>query len=92
MNGGYSMVNCDGMNLLSQSAQTIKGLYKRVTRAVGTGKPVQAYNCVYGEGVPMTPINVFVIKEDNVYICTASILQVRVASNDSVTITSLLTD
>lgn len=84
------MIDCGGMNLLAQSAQTISGLYAKCTKALATGKPMLANNCVYGTGVKMTPIPVFAIVEDSTIIFTASILQVRVASNDSVTIVSLL--
>lgn len=88
--GGYSLIDCGSMNLLAQSAQTIDGLYDQVKTAYKSNKPIIAENCVYGEGVKMTPIAVMVIEEAGVYICTASILQIRVAEDNSVTITSLL--
>ena len=88
---GYVMVDCGGMNLLADSAQTIAGLYARCTEAYASGKQILAYNANYGENVPMTPIPVFGIIEAGVYILTASSLQIRVTSADSVTITSLLT-
>lgn len=91
-NGGYVMIDCKKMNLLSQTSQEINGLYNEVKKAMALGKPIQAYNCEYGTGVPMTPIEVFAIEEDGLLICTASILQIRIASNDTVTITSLLAD
>ena len=86
------MVDCGGANLLAQSPQTISGLYAKCKTAMESGKPVLAYNCQYGSGVPMSPIPVFGILEDGVYIFTASILQVRVANTDAVTIVSLLGD
>ena len=49
-----------------------------------------ACNCEYGDGVPMTPIQVMTIVEDGTYICTASILHIRVGADDGVTIVSLL--
>ena len=88
--GGYVMVDCGGINLLSQSSQTVTGLYAKAKEAYDSNKPVIAMNCFYGEGVKLTPINVFAILEGDVYIFTASILQIRVASNDAVTITSLV--
>lgn len=90
-NGGYVMVDCKKLNLLSQSSQTVAGLYDACTDAIRTGKPVLACNCEYGEGVPMTPISVMMIVEAGTVIATASILQIRVADNDAVTIESLLT-
>lgn len=92
MNGGYAMVDCKGLNLLAQSSQTIDGLYAACEEAYNSGKTILAYNCVYGTGVPVTPITVFAIKESGTFIFTASILQIRVASNDAVTIVSLLGD
>lgn len=89
--GGYIMVDCKGMNLLAQSSQTIDGLYKKVEEAYKSGKSIMACNCVYGTGVPLTPISVFAIEEDGTYIFTASILQVRVADDDTVTIANLIT-
>jgi hypothetical protein len=49
-----------------------------------------ADHCQYGDGVEMSPIPVMAILEAGVYIFTASILQVRVAADDTVTIVSLL--
>lgn len=87
---GYCVVDCKGLNLLSQDSQTISGLYARCAAADFTNNLVIATNCQYGEGVELSPIPVFGIKEDNVYIFTASILQIRVSSDDSVSIVSLL--
>lgn len=88
---GYISIDCKGLNLLAESSQTITGLYAAVTEAIESGKPMYAVNCNYGSNVPVTPIQVFAIEEDGTYICTASILQIRVTSANAVTITSLLT-
>ena len=88
---GYIVIDCKGLNLLSQESQTIKGLYERCIEADFTDKLIIATNCEYGEGVEMSPIPVFCIIENGVFIFTASILQIRVSSDDSVVITSLLT-
>lgn len=90
MNSGYIMVDCAGINLLSQSSQSKTGLYAECIAATNSGKPIIAYNLEYGSGVKMTPVPVFSIIEAGVFIGTASILQVRVAPDDSVTITSLI--
>lgn len=89
--GGYTMVDCKGMNLLAQSTQTISGLFADVDSAFKTGKPIQAYNCVYGTGVALTPINVFAIKEAGNYKLTASILQITVTPDNEVTVLNLVT-
>lgn len=90
MKGGYIMIDCKGLNLLSQSSVTVSGLHAAVTAAISKNKPIYAYNCTYGSGVKMTPIQVMCIIEDGTAVCTSSILQIRVAANDAVTITSLL--
>ena len=90
MNGGYVMVDCKGLNLLAQSSQTVNGLYEVCKDAYNSGKPIIAYNCVYGTGVPLTPIQVFAIEEAGKFIFTSSILQIIVDDDDSVVIASLL--
>ena len=90
MNGGYIMIDCKGLNLLATESQTIDGLYAESEAALATGKPVIANNCEYGEGVPMSPISCFAIAQGGEFCFSASILQIWVASNDSVRIVSLL--
>ena len=92
MNGGYILVNCKGLNLLAQSSQTINGLYKECVAAMNSGKPVIAANCVYGAGVPMSPVPVMCIIEGDYVVFTSSILQVWVKNDDTVTIESLITN
>lgn len=87
---GYIMVDCQSLNLLASESQTINGLYSRCIEVFDTGKPIIAVNCEYGEDVPMTPISVWAIIEAGTVILTASILQIRVASDDSVTIVPLI--
>jgi len=88
--GGYISVDCKGLDLLADDTQNIEGLYDDCKAALAVGCPVIAYNCEYGEGVPMTPISVFGIIEAGTIIFTASILQIRVDEDDDVTIVSLL--
>ena len=90
--GGNILVDCGGLNLLAETSQTITGLYAKAKKAHELNKPIIATNCVYGSGVKLSPIPVFAINEAGTIILTASILQVRVASNDAVTITNLITD
>lgn len=87
---GYINIDCKGLNLLAQESQTIDGLYSACLEALATNKPINAVNCEYGEGVPMTPVAVMAINEAGTIIFTASILQVRIEADDSVTIVSLL--
>lgn len=94
MNGGYVMIDCKGLNLLSEASQTIDGLYEKSAEALATGKPIIVNNCEYGDGVPMTPTPVMGIEEEedgtSTIVFTASTLQIRVSSDDSVEIVDLL--
>ena len=90
MSNGYIMIDCQSLNLLAGESQTIPGLYARCIEAIDTGKPIIAVNCEYGEDVPMTPISVMAIIEAGIVIFTASIWQIRVASDDTVTIVPLI--
>lgn len=87
---GYISIDCKKLNLLAQDSQTISGLYADCIAAMETNKLIIAVNCEYGEGVPMSPISVMGIIEAGVCIFTASILQIRVASDDTVTIVPLI--
>lgn len=90
MNGGYAMIDGTGVNLLSESSQTVTGLYAQCDTAFKSGKPVWAYGMLYGAGHALSPVPLFLNLEDGVYIGTCSILQVRITSQDAVTIVSLL--
>ena len=90
MANGYIMVDCKSLNLLADASQTINSLYESSIEAIMSGKPIIAVNCEYGENVPMTPIPVMAIIEAGVAILTTSILQIRVANDDSVTIVPLI--
>lgn len=90
-NGGYVMIDCKGMDLTKGSTeQTIAGIYNDVQSAMETGKPIVAYNCIWGADKPVTPINVFAIQFDGQVIVTSSTLQVVVGSNDHITINNMV--
>lgn len=94
MNGGYVMVDGKGLDLTANEAQTIGGLFNDLKNALASGKPVFGYNCVWGvnNDAPLSPIAFFVQKwNDNLIVCTSSILKIDVTSADSVTITNLTT-
>lgn len=91
-NGGYQIIDCKELNLLGGSTPQIKtGFYKKLKQAMKSNKPIYAYNCIYGAGHPMTPIQVFAQQEDaNTIVATSSILQIWCTKADSVTIASLV--
>lgn len=93
MNGGYVMIDCKGLDLTSREEQTINGLYNDMVSAIKSGKPLVAYNCVWGSNndSPMTPISFFVQNWSNsMVVGTASILNITCTSADKVTVTSLV--
>ena len=47
MNGGYAMVDCTGVDL--SDLGTVTGLYKKVSGALETDKPIVLYNIVNGD-------------------------------------------
>lgn len=89
MKGGYALIDCKGLNLLSDSSQTVSGLFARLGKAIKDNKPVYAANCKWGTN-PITPIPVLVNDDGSgSHICTSSTLQIWVASDDSVTIVNM---
>ena len=91
MKAGYVLVNCSGLDLTNESTQTISGLYKKVQAAMATGKAIIAENIIWGTGKPITPIACFAIDMGSTYgiYITASTLQIRVNSDDEVTIVNM---
>ena len=90
MDAGIIMVDCKGLDLLAESTQEISGLYARLTEARATDKVVVAHNIVWGDSGKTSPIPVILTApEANLYIATASTLQIRVSSTDEVTIVNM---
>lgn len=92
--GGYAMIDCKGLNLLGGSTpQTISGIYAESLTAITSGKAIFAHNCIYGNGHDMSPVAVMgQIESEDTVIFTASILQIIVKNDDTVTIESLITN
>lgn len=59
MKGGYIIADCTGIDLTSVSSQSIPGIWEKAKTAIASGKPIVAHNCVYGEGVPVSPVTCF---------------------------------
>ena len=86
---GYISIDCKGLDLLSESSQTISGLYDAIQEAIESGKPIYACNMVWGDVSAISPVQVFTVQFDGYVICTASTLQVIVTTDDAVTINNL---
>lgn len=91
-NGGYAMVDCRGLDLTDSNPQTITGLYADMVKAIKSGKPLIAVNCVWGSNGdnPLTPIHFFAQQwSSNLVVGTASILNISCTDQDVVTVTDL---
>ena len=88
MKAGYVLVNASGLDLTSESSQTIAGLYNKVKAAMATGKMIIAENIIWGSDGVISPIPVFAIDMGSTYgiYLTASTLQIRVSPSNVVTI------
>lgn len=65
LKSGYALIDCKGLDLTGGStAQTISGLYARLTEVMKYGKPLIAENCIMGTGKPMAPLNVSAYQYD----------------------------
>ena len=91
MKAGYVLVDCKGLDLLSESTQTISGLYAKLVEAMKTGKMIIAENMVWGDDGTISPVHVFAIDMGSTYgiYCTASTLQIRVSPANVVTIVNM---
>ena len=90
MNGGYVLVDCDGLEINTDQKQTINGIFARVEKAYNTDKPIYAYNCEFN-ALKMSPVAVMVNPyTGGVYVCTASTLQIIVDPDDGVTINNFI--
>lgn len=89
MKGGYTLIDCGGLNLLADEAQTIAGLYERCLDAYYAGTLVVACNCTYGDDIPTSPFTAILLVDDGDVILITSIYQVTIDEDDEVTIALL---
>lgn len=92
-NGGYIMVDCTGIDLNTDTKQTISGIFNKVATAFKSGKPVYCVNATFnisGTGNTVSPVAVMVNSDENGgYVATASTLQLWIDSDDGVTIVNM---
>ena len=92
LNGGYFMIDCKGLDLTDETEQTIPGLYAQMQKGIKSGKPLLAYNCVWGinSDAPLSPISFFAQQWNSTLVVgTASILNITCSSADKVNVTNL---
>lgn len=87
MSGGYFLVDCEGLDLTSKTSVTKTGFWKKAVEALATNKPIVAYNCIYGEGKPVSPVTSFgwYLAEDSIVIVGAT-LHIIIGDDDSVVV------
>ena len=87
MNGGYFLLDCTGLDLKKDTAQSITGCWQKTVDAIAANKPIIAHNCVYGSGVPVSPVTCFgwYIASDEIVIVGAT-LHIHVKDNDTATV------
>lgn len=90
MKGGYSMIDCGGLDLIKGSTpQTIAGLRAQCESALKVDKMVIACNCVWDEK-PVTSIPVMLVKIGDDIIGSFGTLQIWVDKDSVVTIVNLV--
>lgn len=87
---GYIIIDCTGIDMLSESSQSLTGLYARVQEAINSSKPIYATGLTWGEQGTMSPIEIFTVQFDGYVVCTASTIQIIVGADDSITINNLI--
>lgn len=87
MKGGYFMLDCEKLDLTSDTEVKKTGFWNKAKEAIAAGKPLIAYNCVYGTGVPVSPVTCFgwYISTTEIVIVGAT-LHIHVTSADKVRI------
>lgn len=87
MNGGYYMVNISGLDLTDTDPQSISGIWNDAVKAIATGKPIVAHGCVYGSGVPVSPVTCFgwYISATEIVIVGAT-LHIHIKSDNTATV------
>lgn len=87
MNGGYFLLDCTGLDLTKDTAQSITGCWQKTVDAIAANKPIIAHNCIYGTGVPVSPVTCFgwYIASDEIVIVGAT-LHIHVKDNDTATV------
>lgn len=91
--GGYQIIDCGGLDMTDNKAQTITGIFAKALKACEDGTFVLATNVVWGSNndSPLTPLPVFLQKwSDELVVATCSIYSVQITDKDVCTVVSLV--
>ncbi len=89
MNGGYIMIDWGGVELTSETAQTIAGIYSATKAALETGKMVVVTNCK-DSGTALSPFPAIIKAGAEALVCTIPNYQITITNSNSVTVTSTI--
>lgn len=91
MNGGYFLVDCEGLDLTKDTAQSITGIWEKAQTALSVNKPIIAQNCIYGTGKPVSPVTCFgwKIADDEIVIVGAT-LHIHIKDDDTATVLDVI--
>lgn len=86
LKGGYAMIDCKGLELTETDPQEIEGVWEIAKKALESGKPIIAYNCVYNNA-PVSPVESFgwAISATEIVIVGAT-LHIHVKSDNTATV------
>lgn len=86
LKGGYAMIDCKGLKLTETDPQEIGGVWEIAKKALESGKPIIAHNCVYNDA-PVSPVTCFgwYIDTDEIVIVGAT-LHIHVKDDDTATV------
>lgn len=85
MIGGYYLVDCEALDLTSDTTVTKTGFWNKAKKALAQNKPLVAYNCYYGSGKLVSPVPAFgwYLSSTSIVIVGAT-LHIIISSDDSV--------
>ena len=80
------MIDCKGLKLTETDPQEIGGVWEIAKKALESGKPIIAHNCVYNDA-PVSPVTCFgwYIDTDEIVIVGAT-LHIHVKDDDTATV------
>ena len=86
LKGGYAMIDCKGLKLTETDPQEIDGVWEIAKKALESGKPKIAHNCVYNVA-PVSPVTCFgwYIDTDEIVIVGAT-LHIHVKDDNTATV------
>ena len=88
--GGYSQIDCSGIELTTATKQTVTGIYNQVLSALKANKLALACGLTFGNN-PCTPAPVMINDDPNgdEIVCTSSVLQLFIGADDGVRVVNL---